>query len=229
MDAKPCSYFWDKASLHSHNRPEIHCIDQAGLKKLRYLPASVSRELGLKVTITKPGPAHSLIPHFSPPELQENQFVLLKATENSKSMCVFICLYLSICLFCLSVCLLVGCMCVWTSAFRSRSLRFICWGSSLLFLRLAGAKFPADPPYSSSQEFWDASSFLHKFGLQRSNLGHQASSYCWSISSTPKTTKFWCSHFITCFSKSRIIIYIYFWAGMVGSHYVTLTGLKLAM
>jgi hypothetical protein len=46
--------FPDRVSLYSPGCPGTHFVDQAGLK-LRILPASASRVLGLKVCATMPG------------------------------------------------------------------------------------------------------------------------------------------------------------------------------
>ena len=47
-------FFRDRVSLCSPGYPETHFVDQAGLK-LRNLPASASRVLGLKACATMPG------------------------------------------------------------------------------------------------------------------------------------------------------------------------------
>jgi hypothetical protein len=47
-------FFQDKVSLYSPGCPGAHFVDQAGLK-LRNLPASASRVLGLKACATTPG------------------------------------------------------------------------------------------------------------------------------------------------------------------------------
>jgi hypothetical protein len=46
--------FQDRVSLYSPGCPGTHFVDQAGLE-LRNLPASASRELGLKACATTPG------------------------------------------------------------------------------------------------------------------------------------------------------------------------------
>jgi hypothetical protein len=46
--------FGDRVSLYSSGCPGAHFVDQAGLE-LRNLPASASRELGLKACTTMPG------------------------------------------------------------------------------------------------------------------------------------------------------------------------------
>jgi hypothetical protein len=50
--------FRDRVSLYSPGCPGTHSVDQVGLK-LRNLPASASRVLGLKVCATTPGSATS--------------------------------------------------------------------------------------------------------------------------------------------------------------------------
>jgi hypothetical protein len=47
-------FFQDRVSLYSPGCPATHSADQIGLK-LRNLPASASRVLGLKACITTPG------------------------------------------------------------------------------------------------------------------------------------------------------------------------------
>jgi hypothetical protein len=49
-----CFVFQDRVSLYSPSCPGAHFVDQAGLK-LRNLPASASRVLGLKACATRPG------------------------------------------------------------------------------------------------------------------------------------------------------------------------------
>jgi hypothetical protein len=49
-----CLFFQDRVSLYSPGCPGTHFVDQAGLK-LRNLPASASRVLGLKACATTPG------------------------------------------------------------------------------------------------------------------------------------------------------------------------------
>jgi hypothetical protein len=49
-----CLFFQDRVSLYSPGCPGTHFVGQAGLK-LRNLPASASRVLGLKVCATTPG------------------------------------------------------------------------------------------------------------------------------------------------------------------------------
>jgi hypothetical protein len=49
-----CFVFRDRVSVCSSGCPGTHFVDQAGLK-LRNLPASASRVLGLKACATRPG------------------------------------------------------------------------------------------------------------------------------------------------------------------------------
>ena len=55
------NFFQDRVSLFSPGCPETHSVDQTGLK-LRNLPASASRMLGLKAYATTPGSFFSFLP-----------------------------------------------------------------------------------------------------------------------------------------------------------------------